>query len=82
VLLGPDGKPLARAPAMTLGAAGEKRGLVKGKKGAKREWEREKGLGDATRKKKKKKVIQPGSHCVFLSRAEWDSRRRRTINLS
>ncbi len=56
VVLGPDGKPLARAPAMTLGAGGEKRGPAKGKKGAKREWARGRGPGEGAKKKKKKKV--------------------------
>ena len=56
VVLGPDGKPLARAPAMTLGVIGEKRGAKKGKKGKKREWERERGPGEGQKKKKKKKV--------------------------
>jgi len=55
VVLGPDGKPLARAPAMTLGV-GDKRGLKTGKKGAKRDWDRERGSGEGRKKKKKKKA--------------------------
>ena len=55
-VLGPDGKPLAKAPAMTLLSGTDKRGLQKGTKGTKREWNQEKGAGEGGRKKKKKKV--------------------------
>jgi hypothetical protein len=50
VMLGPDGKPLARAPAMTLAAAEKGRG-----RGTGAGWKREReGKGEGKRKKKKK----------------------------
>ena len=56
IVLGRDGKPLAKAPAMTLAAAGAKRAPGNGKKGTKREWERQRLMGEGATRKKKKKV--------------------------
>ena len=82
VVLGPDGKPLAKAPAMTLVAAGAK---GNGKKAAKREWERQRLMGEGAARKKKKKVCpsrctEPRSDYGW-SELKVDSGRRRTINL-
>jgi len=54
VLLGPDGKSLPRAPAMTLAAAGQKEWKAGDANGAQK---RDRyGAGDGSKKKKKKKV--------------------------
>lgn len=66
VMLGPDGKPLARAPAMTLAQDKAMRGAVSGSGPTKRDRD---GRGENKRKKKKKVSDRSIGSCRFVWRA-------------